>query len=853
MVTAKEQEKAARQFKDSYCLNFLASQKTKEIRREEALSIEAGRIVGELYDELLKQYKKKDDFELKSLNMLCVRLVFCLYAEDSGIFGHRQMFHDYLESYNADNVREALQDLFRILDQKPEERDPYLSEKKAAFPYVNGGLFKDTNIAIPPFNDTIRDLLLNKAGTFDWSEISPTIFGAVFESTLNPETRRSGGMHYTSIENIHKVTDPLFLDGLKEEFAKIKETRAEKTRFEKLAAFQDKLASLTFLDPACGSGNFLTETYLSLRRIENEIISILNRGQILMGSVENPIKVQISQFYGIEINDFAVTVAKTALWIAESQMIKETEAIVSHNIDFLPLKTGANIVEGNALRMDWGTLRDSGGDKLIYAEKLNVYQVYDLDGTLEVHSPTIEESGRYKELNVVARDINVKRLPKAAIIAPVCYNYIMGNPPFVGYSLQSERQKEDIRLVYVDAKGKPYKTAGKVDYVAAWYFKASQFVQQTHTRCAFVSTNSITQGEQVASVWSPLIKRFGIHIDFAWKTFKWSSESFGMAAVHCVIIGFSSSCRNKPVLYESGRQAIEAGNINPYLIDAPTAFIESRNKPLCIVPDMVKGSSPVDGGNLLLDEEEYADFIKTEPGAAKFLFRFLGAKEYLHNIKRWCLWLEGASPAEINRLPELKKRIAEVKKFRAASSKAATRKFADEPTRFMEMRQPKTQYILIPRHSSENRKYVPFGFMEPTVICGDANNMLPNATLYHFGVMISRVHMAWMRVVCGRIKSDYRYSNDIVYNNFPWCTPDSELEQKIRMTAQGILDVRAKYPDSCLAELYDEMLMPSDLRKAHEANDKAVMKAYGFPLKLTENEIVARLMELYKKQAAAAS
>lgn len=783
-------------------LQFLVDKDSEHIKKEMQVSMQAGEIVGVMYDAILKQYKHPENEEsLKSLNMLCVRLVFCLYAEDAGIFGHHAMFHDYLKRFEARDLRRALIDLFRVLDQKEEERDPYLDDALAAFPYVNGGLFADENIEIPMLTDEIKDLLLNKASEeFNWKDISPTIFGAVFESTLNPETRRNGGMHYTSIENIHKVIDPLFLDDLKKEFEEICEIAVEKTRKQKLKEFQKKLATLTFLDPACGSGNFLTETYLSLRRLENQVISVLIamekgqvEGQILLGTAINPIEVSIGQFYGIEINDFAVTVAKTALWIAEAQMMEETESIVHMNLDFLPLKSYANIIEANALRIDWETV--------VSKEKL-------------------------------------------------CY--IMGNPPFVGYSLQTKEQKEDILAIYLDEKGKPYKTAGKIDYVSGWYFKAAQLMQGTNIRTAFVSTNSITQGEQVAGVWKPLYDRFHVHIDFAHRTFIWDSEASLKAHVHCVIVGFSIALNTKKrILYSSDRFQI-VDNINPYLVDAPDIFVESRNKPICDIPEMLKGSSPVDGGNLLLNDEERRLLIEVEPSSLKYIKQFLGAKEYIHNTLRWCLWLEGVLPSDINHMPMVKKRIADTKEFRLGSSKAATRKYADYPTRFMELRQPKTDYILVPRHSSENRRYIPFGFLSPDIICGDANSMIPNATLYHFGILTSNVHMAWIRAVCGRIKSDYRYSNDIVYNNFPWPTPTDEQKAKIEQTAQAILDARALYPDSSLADLYDEVIMPSELRKAHQNNDRAVMQAYGFtkdhPAYSSESACVAELMKMYQQK-----
>ena len=775
--------------KDYYRLQFLVDSASEHIEKEMQVSIAAGEIVGRLYDALLAQYKDAtSEDSLKSLNMLCVRLVFCLYAEDAGIFGRKNMFHDYLEQYAAKDLRRALIELFKVLDTKSEERDPYLEEDLAAFPYVNGGLFENEHIEIPQFTDEIRQLILfNASENFDWSEISPTIFGAVFESTLNPETRRSGGMHYTSIENIHKVIDPLFLDALQDEFAQIKELKQAATVEKRLRAFQTKLAGLVFLDPACGSGNFLTETYISLRRLENKVLKELLGAQIVLGTFENPIQVSISQFYGIEINDFAVTVAKTALWIAESQMMKETEDIVNMNLDFLPLKTNAYITEANALRIDWESV-----------------------------------------------------VPKNRL------NYIMGNPPFVGYSLQSKEQKADMLAIYVDEKGKPYKTAGKIDYVAGWYFKAAQLMQHTAVRTAFVSTNSITQGEQVAGVWKPLYERFDVHIDFAHRTFRWDSEASLKAHVHCVIVGFSEAKNTAPrIIYDEGSlQKVE--NINAYLVEAPDIFIESNKLPLCDVPKMTTGNRPADGGHLIIEAAEYDEFVKKEPTAHKYIKKLTGAAEFINNKKRYCLWLVGVSPTELRKMPEVMKRVELCRNDRLNATDAGRRKLADTPTLFRETKNPKS-YIIVPATSSESRRYIPIGFLDDNTIPTNAAVIVPEADLFNFGILTSNVHMAWMRAVAGRLKSDYRYSKDIVYNNFPWSTPTPAQKERIEKTAQAILDARALYPESSLADLYDELTMPVELRKAHRANDKAVMEAYGFWGKLnSEAACVAELMKMYK-------
>lgn len=776
--------------REYYRLSFLVETDNTHLKREMEISIQAGDIVGVLYDAILKQYiDPSNEHSLKSLNMLCVRLVFCLYAEDAGIFGKKNMFHDYLAGFQIKDMRRALIDLFKILDTKPEDRDPYDDSMLSEFPYVNGGLFADENIEIPQFTEEIRDVILSKASDdFDWSEISPTIFGAVFESTLNPETRRAGGMHYTSIENIHKLIDPLFLDDLKQEFEEIKEVKVAKTRENKLHAFQEKLSKLKFLDPACGSGNFLTETYISLRRLENDVLKELNQGQIVFGGfgVGNPIQVSISQFYGIEINDFAVTVAKTALWIAESQMMKETEDVVHMQLEFLPLKTNAFIVEGNALKLDW-----------------------------------------------------VEVVPKNEL------SYIMGNPPFLGYSMQNESQKKDILAVYIDENGKTYKTAGKIDYVSAWYFKASEYIANSYIRVAFVSTNSITQGEQVASVWEPLYKRFGIHINFAHKTFIWDSEANLKAHVHCVIVGFSTLFIPKQKKLFAGDRMRTVKEINPYLIEAPTTFIKSRSKPLCNVPEMTTGNRPADGGHLIIEADDYETFIMNEPNAIKYIKKLTGAVEYINHKDRYCLWLVNIEPAELRKMPEVMKRVELCREDRLNGA-PDRQKLADTPTVFRETKNPK-EYIIVPRVSSENRRYIPLGFLNADVIPTDSATIIPEAGIYEFGILTSNVHMAWMRAVCGRLKSDYRYSKDIVYNNFPWCNPTPEQKSKIEQTAQGILDARKMFPKSSLADLYDPIAMPPQLRKAHQLNDKAVMEAYGFPIKnFSESDCVAELMKLYK-------
>ena len=771
--------------KEAYRLQFLVDTGNDNIRKEMEISIKAGEIVGLLYDEILKQYKDPEaERTLKSLNMLCVRLVFCLYAEDSGLFGEHLKFHNYIKSFTVKDVRRAVIDLFKVLDTKPEMRDPYLDEMLASFPYVNGGLFADEDIEIPQFNEKIVNLLLHNASeNFDWSEISPTIFGAVFESTLNPETRRSGGMHYTSIENIHKVIDPLFLDELRKELAEIEAIAVDKTRINKLHEYRAKLSSLTFLDPACGSGNFLTETYLSLRRLENEALNYIYNGQIILG-FDDLIKVSIGQFYGIEINDFAVTVAKTALWIAESQMMKETEEIVKINLEFLPLRSYANIVEGNALTLDW--------ESLVPKDKLN---------------------------------------------------YIMGNPPFVGARWMSKSQKADLLSVF----GEKWKNVGNLDYVACWYKKCVELIKGTAIRAALVSTNSVTQGESVANLWRPLFAD-GVHIDFAHRTFRWDSEASIKAHVHCVIIGFSTAFNSKPkVIYSSERPQI-AKNINGYLVDATNVFIDKRSNPISDVPQIFLGGQPIDDGNLTLTIEEKDALLNEEPQAKDFIRPYMMGKDFIDRRPRYCIWLVNANPSSLKKCSLILERIKKVREFRLSSTRQNTLKAAETPALFGAVFECKSDYIAIPKVSSENRRYIPIDFLSKEIIPGDKLFTMQNVSLYNFGVLTSNVHMAWMRAVCGRLKSDYSYSNTIVYNNFPWPSPTAEQKAKIEQTAQEILDARALYPDSSFADLYDELTMPVELRRAHQHNDKAVMQAYGFWGKLnTESECVAELMKMYQK------
>lgn len=779
--------------REAYRLEFIVGTTNEHLEREMAISMEAGEIVKEIYSGLLQQYKNPENPEsLHAMNQLIVRLVFCFYAEDAGMFGKKTMFHDYLTRFSSRDFRRGLLDLFNVLNTPIDQRDPYLDDELSAFPYVNGGMFAENNLEVPQFTDELRESILEHASSsFDWSEISPTIFGAVFESTLNPETRRSGGMHYTSIENIHKVIDPLFLDALKEELNEIRQIKQPATLKKRAQQFQEKLSRLVFFDPACGSGNFLTETYLSLRRLENEAIKLYVGDTVLLDVGYDLVKVKISQLYGIEINDFAVSVANAALWIAESQMLEETMSIVYSNIDFLPIKSYSNIVEGNALRLNW--------EKIIPKNKLS---------------------------------------------------YIIGNPPFLGARLMSSSQKEDMIHVFGKLKG-----VGNLDYVSAWYRKSAELIQDTSVEVALVSTNSITQGEQVAILWKNLMIDFGIVINFAYLPFVWNSEAKDKAKVHCVIIGFSKNDSYEKKIFDSAGQINKVNNINGYLIDAKNIFVEGRSRVLSSVNEMIFGSMPNDNGYLSnYSDEEKKNIVKKYPKSEKFFKRIYGAQQFINNQVRWAIWLNGVSPSEWRGISPIEEAVNNVRNNRLSSNRESTKKLSAIPYLFGEIRQPDSTYLLVPRVSSETRRYIPMDFMSPDEIASDAVQIIPNATLYDFGILTSNVHMAWMRTVAGRLEMRYRYSAKIVYNNFPWPTVTEEQKQFIANAAQKILDARALYPDCSLADLYHPNKMPLELIKAHQENDKAVMKAYGMIKKvngrdkfMNVSETVARLFEMYQE------
>lgn len=797
-------------------LGFILDPNNSRLEKEKKVSIKAGEMIGQLYDLLREQYFEPDSPETRhDLNVLCVRLVFCLFCEDAGLF-EKDGFYRYLQEVSPGQIRPCLKRLFKALDTPVEQRDRY-DEAIRNFPYVNGGLFREET-EIPPFTAEMKDLLLSQVSrAVDWSQISPTIFGGIFESTLNPETRRQSGMHYTSPENIHKVIDPLFLDGLTADFEKIKNELGltPRQRVNRYQNFHRKLCSLKFFDPACGSGNFLTETYLQLRSLEDRVLRELRAGQTSLAldmEEDAGMRVSLGQFYGIEINDFAVKVAEVALWISRLKANGETYMMLSLEDNDFPIKENPQIICANALTMDW-----------------------------------------------------------RHVLAPAQCSYLLGNPPFIGYSRLDSAQKQERLMIFG-------KNGGVLDYVACWYRKAADYMHDNLAiQAAFVSTNSICQGQQVSPLWKKLFAE-GIVINFAHRTFIWSNEASDQAHVYCVIVGFSYTDQKKQVksvwnyrriredrdVSVSGLSEVplsqrqvgvrqQVAHLNGYLMDAPDVFIAKRNKPLCDIPAMSYGNKPTDKGNLIVSDEEKEDFLKKEPKAEKWLRPFVTAKEFLSGKPRWCLWLKDCPPGEMAQMPTVMERVQKVKEMRLASPKVATRKKAQTPWLFDEIRDVgEGAYIVIPRHSSERRKYVPLGFRDSYTIPGDSVSIVPDADLYMFGVLTSQMHNAWMRIVAGRLEMRYRYSSDIVYNNFIWPQPSDAQRTAVEHTAQGILAARAAYPDASLSTLYDPNLMPADLRAAHRENDQAVEAAYGIEFSGDEEKIVTHLFSLYAQKTVTA-
>jgi len=741
---------------------------------DEKVDVKAAEKMAKLHDIL-----KSHGYVGHQLEVYLVRLLFCMFADDTGIF-EKNIFFEYISnSKDGSDLSSRIARLFEVLDTPPEQRakQTMLSEELKRFAYINGKLFVEI-LPFADFDQKMRKILLDCC-SLNWGYISPAIFGAMFQGVMNLEERRELGAHYTSEDNIMKVIKPLFLDELWEEFERIKGNSKQ------LQQFHEKLGKLKFLDPACGCGNFLIVTYRELRRLELEVLKMLIDigGQMVM-DISPYCKVNVDQFYGIEYEEFPCQIAQVGMWLIDHQM----NTLVAEHFGLyyarLPLKQSATIIHGNALTLDWE----------------NIVSKHEL-------------------------------------------SYILGNPPFVGARLMNSEQKQEFLAVFNNLKG-----AGNLDYVTAWYKKATDYMNYSRVRTAFVSTNSISQGEQVAILWKPLFEKGKVIINFAYRTFKWGNEARGKAAVHCVIIGFSIyETKRKKVIFESDGTEIIAKNINPYLVDAVNVFVESRTKPICDVPPIGIGNKPIDGGNYLFTEHERDDFLKLEPQAKKWFRPWVGSVEFINRYQRYCLWLGDCSPSELKNMPEVRKRIDAVRQFRLSSKSAQTVDLAEKPRRFHVENMPTSNYIVIPEVSSERRKYIPIGFLTPDILCSNLVKIIPNATLYHFGVLTSKVHMGWVRAVCGRLKSDYRYSKDIVYNNFPWPSLTDKQKETIEMAAQGVLDIRALYQESSLADLYDTLTMPQELVKAHNILDKAVVNAYGGKGFLTEAERVADLMERYQQ------
>lgn len=763
---------------------FIAGYTTQIIQPQDPINIKAAEKMGKLHDQL-----KAIGYEGHALEVYLVRLLFCLFAEDTGIF-EKRTFQDYIENKTKEDgsdLAHHIATLFYILNTPSNKRLKNLDEDLAAFPYVNGKLFEE---ALPPasFDRPMRDALL-AACALDWSRISPAIFGSLFQSIMDGEARRNLGAHYTSEENILKLIKPLFLDDLIAEFEKIANNKA------KLTAFHDKLASLTFFDPACGCGNFLVITYRELRKLELEVLKKLYKNDQQILDISAIIRIDVNQFYGIEIEEFPAQIAQVALWLTDHQMNQTISSEFGAYFARIPLKKSANIVHANALQTDWQSVCPSA-------------------------------------------------------------SFIVGNPPFIGKNYRNEQQDADLAKVFSTTEGvNPIRLYKSLDFVAAWHYTATAYMKQhPRTKTAFVSTNSITQGEQVAILWQPLLDA-GVHIHFAHRTFSWTNEAKGKAAVHVVIIGFALQDTPKKTLFvyddiKGEPHAVAANNINPYLLDAPNVVVTARNAPIANLPEMVNGSKPTDGGNLLLSQAEKDELIRLEPQAERYIRSFVGAEEFINNSPRYCLWLVDCPPNELRAMPLVLKRVEAVKRMRLASTDKTTKQDAATPTLFQKIRQPHSNYLLIPSVSSENREYVPIGYMTPDIIVSNLVYSIPNATLYHFGILTSTMHNAWMRTVAGRLKSDYRYSANLVYNNFPWAESTDKQTLAIKQAAQAVLDARAQFLDASLADLYDPRTMPPDLAKAHAKLDKAVDAAYGYKGANNDGERVAFLFELYQQMTS---
>ena len=807
-----------------HLFGFIAGYRKQTYKDEDPVNIKAAELMGKLHDKLLES-----GYSGHQLEVLLVRILFCLFADDTGIF-EKGTFTEFIEQVAIDgsDTGSKLAHLFQVLNTPESKRHNTLDERLSQFRYINGKLFEEP-LPLASFDSGMRNSLL-ECCYFDWSLISPAIFGSLFQSVMDPEKRRDIGAHYTSEKNILKLIKPLFLDELQAEFDGIGNVKT------KLRVFHDKIASLKFFDPACGCGNFLVITYRELRLLEIEILKVLHKyGDIL--DIKYFSKIDVDSFYGIEIEEFPARIAEVAMWLMDHQMnIKLSEAVGDYFVR-LPLQKSANIANANALRVDWNSMMHGN--------------YYDVSANIVNVGIVKEPREHYDTINVLAKTLNIvdaDEIQDQQNKHGMKFDYILGNPPFIGKQHRNDSQNSDMDILFHSVKG-----YGVLDYVTCWYLKAAQYIQNTKTKVAFVSTNSISQGEQVGILWNMLFKNYNMKIHFAHRTFSWNNEARGMAHVYVVIIGFGNHEAQVKRLFgydspKSEAHELKVKSINPYLVEGGDVVILKRNKPLCDVPEINFGNMPNDGGNLLLDDAEKKELLKIEPEAKEFIRPLISAKEWLNAEKRWCLWLKGISPSQLKTLPNIFARVEKVRQLRSASNRKTTRALADYPTLFGEIRQPEHSYILIPRHTSENRKYVPFGFFPPDYIVHDSCVCIPNATLYHFGVLSSEMHMIWMRYVCGRIKGDFRYSNDIVYNNFPWPEKPSEKNLKVvGEAAQKIIDMRKDFTDSSLADLYDPLSMPPALLKAHNELDKSVDLCYRpqpFP---DEMKRIEYLFDLYRK------
>jgi len=803
---------------------YILGYQKKIYKEQDPANIKAAELMGKLHDRL-----KEIGYIGHPLEVYLVRILFLLFAEDTTIF-NKQQFQDYLEqrtNEDGSDLAAKLHELFQVLNTPRENRFKNLDEQLAEFPYVNGRLYEQI-LPMASFDSKMRQALLNCC-YIDWSKISPAIFGSMFQSVMNPVQRRNLGAHYTSETNILKLIKPLFLDELRQEFEKIRENK------NKLQEFHKKLSTLKFLDPACGCGNFLVITYRELRLLELEILRELYKSGQTVTDIDNILWLNVDQFYGIECEEFPARIAEVAMWLIDHQMNMLISNEFGQYFVRLPLTKSAKIVHGNALQIDWNNLVSEKGIEITSRNTL-----------VTINEPEIA----YTTVNIKTNNLTIidERISTdERIINRNTFDYVFGNPPFIGSKIMTRDQRNDVAKQFGNTAG-----AGVMDYVTAWYVKAAKLIQNTKTICAFVSTNSITQGEQVGILWNVLINMYGIKIHFAHRTFKWSNEAKGNAAVYCVIIGFANfDTTNKSIFeYEDIRgeaHEIKAKNINPYLVDTRDLLISKRTTPLCNVPQMSFGNMPLDGGHLLLTDEEKNAFLIKEPKAEKFIKPLISAYEFLNGENRWCLWLVDAEPNELKQLPEVIKRIEAVRKFRLESVAPSTQKFAVTPSLFRDRNQPLT-FIVVPRVSSENRRYIPIGFFDKDSIVGDTCMAIPNGTIYHFGILTSAIHMAWIKYICGRLKSDFRYSKDIVYNNYPWPENPNEMQIKtIEESAQNVLDTRLQFPNSSLADLYDPLTMPAELVKAHNELDKAVDLAYRSQPFTSEANRMVFLLELYEK------